>query len=182
MSALGCVPILCHFFDAEISSDLQKGVNLGTLSTASRIKDFFCCETKERYFYIGKIIGPFISLFLLFLVFIIVKGSIYLLFPVVLGFSLAAGRSYLKEWRLLKRKKVDEKDLTKPLIDMVWTYLVNYTIVLSSIYILGSYILDKKGHPGYIIWTILFLLSYFVDFVFDIIKDSIRGFIKRLWS
>ncbi len=148
-------------------------------------KDYLYEQNKEQYFNC-KCTGPFVSsiilLILVFASYLIfrspvvakLKEAIFRLLAVMLGFLFAAARSWIKDWRAIE----NGKNVTKPRIDMIWPYSVNYPILLSSIYILGSYFLDKKSYPDCVIWTILFLLAYFVDIVWEEIKGLLRGLLK----
>ena len=152
-------------------------------------KDYLYDKSKEQYFN-SKCIFPFISLVLLGLVFafclifrspivVNIKESLFRLLAVTLGFLFAAVRSWIKDWRQnekIERKEEEGKPRRKAPIDMFWTYLVNYPILLSSIYIMGSYFLEKKGYPLCVIWTILFLFAYFVDIVWE----KIRYLLERI--
>lgn len=144
-----------------------------------KLKNFLISKDKNKKdYFLHKRFCPFISLFLLCLVFILCRveaeGAFYRLIAVILGFLLVAVRSYLKEWRLLEREKEKEQDLIKAPIDMFWPYFINYPIILSSIYILGSYFLENRGYPNCVVWAILFLLAYFVDIVWEKIGDTLN--------
>ena len=90
------------------------------------------------------------------------NGSIYFL---IAGFGVATARSLFKGYRLIKTGKEKEEDVIKLPDDMKWTYSVNYPIILSFIYILGSYFLREQ--PSYVYRAILFGLGFYVDVVFE---------------
>jgi len=137
-------------------------------------KDYLYDESKEQYFNY-KCIGPFISLVFAFIlvsifslifcrpIIVIIKESICRFLAVAFGFLLAAGRSWIKDWRLIE----DGKKEPKPRIDMLWPYFINYPLTLTFIYVLGSYFLDKQ--EPCVSWAILFILGFGVDSIFYLI-------------
>jgi hypothetical protein len=149
-------------------------------------KNLFQTPEMEEYFN-HKRFFPFISLVLLFFICWILKILSYYIIPLIFGFLGAAIRSYYKECRCLKRAKELEKKAEKEVEkadelrkkakqsrekiepkhwkDMLWTYMVNYTIILSSIYIVVGYHLNFVNR-NILFGAILFGLGFFVDNVF----------------
>ena len=130
------------------------------------MKDILCQENRWRYF-CGKIIGPGLSIVLFIYVYLkayyslfnnVIKGPIY---PLIWGFILAAIRSWVKDCLIDKKKK--------SIGALLWPYFINYPLTLTVIYVLGSYLLNKKEPEPYISWTILFILGFGVDSIFYLI-------------
>jgi len=125
------------------------------------MKDILCRENRWRYFF-GKIIGPGLSIVLFVHVYLkayyslfnnVIKGPIC---PLIGGFILAAIRSWVRDCLIYK----DEKSIG----DMLWPYFINYPLILTLVYIIGSYFL--AGEKPYISSTIFFGLGFFIDEIF----------------
>ena len=134
------------------------------------MKDILCRKNRGRYCW-GKIIGPFLSLLLFINVYLrtycslfnnVIKGSIY---PLIGGFILAAIRSWVRDCLI-------DRDKKKPIGVMLWPYFINYPLILTLVYVIGSYVL--AGKQSYISSTIFFGLGFFIDEIFHRPLDYLR--------
>jgi len=98
----------------------------------------------------------------------IINGSVVFLMA---GFGMAIARSLYKGCRDIKSGRKTQEQVIKDPADMKWTYCVNYPLILSLIYILGTHFLREA--PLYVYRTILFGLGFYVDVVFEEIVSII---------
>jgi len=132
-----------------------------------------------KQYFRRKRLFPLISLGELLLICLIFPS--YFIIPLALGFILAAVRSLFKEWSFLKwaeeleregkelekARALRDKVQPKPLRNMLWTYMVNYPVLLVLIYIVLGYYLNYVDINKVVFSCgILFGFGFFIDAVF----------------